>query len=435
MIAMAKKNTTQEKESIEDSLSQTFEDGGKIYQSDPTMEEFLCDAGIAKSNVRRIKDLLNKQSVTDSSMLRYLSMEDLTKIEGIGEGVAFSLAKHGIRLRHKGNPIKNMEEMEHLTKEFLYLASGSPTFDEMMTHASGNIGFRSRALVELYGEPASGKTQICINTAIMTMRPKDQGGWHRGIAYIDSEGAFDVHRFKALARYWGVPDDFINDHIMYSRVTNFDEVEIAIDRISNEIRSKNIGTVIVDSIMDPLRSSYPVGGYEMKNLQPRQKHLKRVMDKLKLIANLHNVLVLYTNHVRTNMGDKFDPTTAQGGVVLGHASDIRIYLDKPTRQEREQYFQSHDHRKLKENGIDIRRAKIMDCGFLAAETSEFLIGFFGLGEPYHWRDLLKQAIMVKEKGYICIDALGDELEPPEGENFMTPDERFKQRMQQVYGVS
>lgn len=164
-----------------------------------------------------------------------------------------------------------------------------------------------------------GKTQICLTTACMVMRPKDVGGWDQGVAYIDSEGAFEMSRFKRMARYWGVDLDTLKDKFLYARALNFDDVETALNEIAQKIEKMNIGIIIIDSIMDPLKSQYPVGGKELSNLQPRQKHLKKVLDRLKTLAELNNLVTIYTNHVRSNIGGYEGPISAQGGAVIAHA--------------------------------------------------------------------------------------------------------------------
>ena len=38
----------------------------------------------------------------------------------------------------------------------------------------------------MYAEPSRGKSQICMMAAAMCLRSKEEGGWGRGVVYIDS---------------------------------------------------------------------------------------------------------------------------------------------------------------------------------------------------------------------------------------------------------
>lgn len=254
-----------------------------------------------------------------------------------------------------------------------------------------------------------GKTQICYTGCAMVMAPKERGGWERGVAYIDTEGAFVLDRFKYLARYWGADMDKMKDKFLYSRADSMDEVEAAIDEITKVAKEKDIGIVVVDSIMDALKSQYPVGGKDLASLQPRQKHLKRVLDKLKNMATLFNVVVFYTNHVRANIGGQMGTPDlgAQGGAVMGHASDIRIKLEKATKAERKNY--NFEDKEAGRVGLKVGRATIVDCGFLPEGKGWYLIGPMGVADPDSYGKIFKQSTEYKDKGYISLDSLGKDL--------------------------
>ncbi|MHA2253952.1 MAG: hypothetical protein ACXAD7_26600, partial [Candidatus Kariarchaeaceae archaeon] len=276
-----------------------------------------------------------------------------------------------------------------------------------------------------------GKTQIAHTIAAMVMRPEEAGGWDRGVAYIDSEGAFEGIRFKYLARYWGVDEESIKEKLLYSRVDSFDDVEQALDEISNKVKEMDIGLIVLDSIMDPLKSQYPVGGQELSNLQPRQKHLKRVLDKLKALADIHNLIALYTNHVRSNIGQMGEPELgAQGGAVLGHASDIRILLERPTKAERS--MMGIDDKKAKEVGLKGGRAKIVDCGFLPESTGYYLIGPMGIADPEEWDKIIKHCKIIYESGYLSVDSKGNMLAPIDKKS-LPREELIKRFREKLYG--
>ncbi|MHA2402239.1 MAG: hypothetical protein ACXADH_04545 [Candidatus Kariarchaeaceae archaeon] len=414
----------------------TFTIDGKEYLADPDMEEFLNDAGYTgKSTRTKMFNTLKKNSVSNVTSLFTMSIKDLSDSDGISETAAKKIFVHAQRVRRKGALVVDYEGLKKRERGFRYLPTGSSSLDGMLTYSNGKIGFRSKTLIELYAPPASGKTQICYTSAAMVMRPEKLGGWGQGVAYIDSEGSFEGIRFKYLARYWGVDEKFISDHLLYSRVDSFDDVEQALTEVSDQIESKNIGIIILDSIMDPLKSQYPVGGQQLSNLQPRQKHLKKITDKLKSLADIHNLVAIYTNHVRSNIGtNPGEPEQdAQGGAVLGHASDIRIMLDRPTNKQLDEFKIKRGD--IKDLGLKPGRATIKDCGFLPENVGFFIIGPFGVGDPVEINKLEKQAEEILKKGYLCVDSKGNELPPMDDSAKMSREDQIKSFRDKLYAIN
>jgi DNA repair protein RadA len=411
----------------------TFELEGKTYLAEPTLEEFLAEAGFkSTAGQKRALKALNKAGYEDVTPILALTKKELREIDQISETNANTIFNHGLRVKFQGNLVTDFDGMVKREENFQYLPTGSSALDEMLTFSGGKVGWRSKTLIELYGKPSMGKTQICYTTSAMVMAPKERGGWNRGVAYIDTEGAFVLDRFKYLARYWGADIDRMKDKFLYARANSMDEVEAALDEISKNASEKDIGIVVVDSIMDALKSQYPVGGSELSNLQPRQKHLKRVTDKMKNIGQLHNTIVMYTNHVRAEVGQTMGEPDhgAQGGAVLGHASDIRILLDKTNKQERNKF--GVEIKDMNDYGLKIARAKIMDCGFLPESKGYFLIGPMGIADPVNYDAILKQSKDMKKKGYVSVDGQGkvlDHLDP----NAKRPMEYIAENQTKIYG--
>ncbi|MCY3411800.1 MAG: hypothetical protein INQ03_09225 [Candidatus Heimdallarchaeota archaeon] len=386
---------------------------GQEYTEDPSIETFIEEAGAGstKGAISKMKNSLAKADITEPSHLFGMFLTDIENIDGVSAAKAKMLYEHAGRLMRKGNIVMGTEQLDFREQDFRYLPTGSETLNEMLSYSDGQIGWRSRTMIELYGGASVGKTQICLTAACMAMRAEAIGGWNKGVAYIDSEGAFELRRFRRLARYWGVDIETLSDKFLYARALTFDDVEVALDNIAKKIEEKQIGIVILDSIMDPLKSQYPVGGQELSNLQPRQKHLKRVLDKLKTIAEVNNLITIYTNHIRSNIGGYEGPDSAQGGAVLAHASDIRIKLDKPNSKERGNFLPNNV-----EKGIKMGRAKIVDCGFLAETEGYYLVGPMGIADPQRYDTIALHTKQIQEKGYMCIDALGNDLDPLEDDN-------------------
>ncbi|MDH5402434.1 MAG: hypothetical protein OEZ01_06245 [Candidatus Heimdallarchaeota archaeon] len=414
-----------------------FEVDGKKYVSNPDFDTFMKDAFGGSKSYTRYVNALKKVNITTTSTLFVMFKSDLEDIEGISKSVAVKIYNHAQLVKRKGKVVLDYDGIKTREGEHVYLPTGSASLDKMMTYADSSVGWRSRTLIELYGEPSKGKTQICYTAASIMMRAKDKGGWGRGVFYIDSEGAFEGKRFESLVKYWGVDPKFLKDNFLYSRVSTFDDVEAAISEGADQIKEKNIGLIVLDSIMDPLKSQYVIGGENLNNLPARQRHLKKVVDLLKSLADIHNLIVIYTNHVRAEIGAaKGSPAVGpQGGAVLGHASDIRIRLDNATKSEREELKMDKTRwDKMKDLGIKLQRAKIVDCGFLGNNTGFFIIGPMGIGDPDRIDEIIEQTENIFNSGYMSITSTGAKIaSPKKDKNFISRDDKIQMNQKSLYG--
>ena len=66
------------------------------------------------------------------------------------------------------------------------ISTGTPALDEML-----GGGLERRAITQIYGEPASGKSTLCLMAAVASL----QAG--NSVVYIDTEG-FSVERFSQV---------------------------------------------------------------------------------------------------------------------------------------------------------------------------------------------------------------------------------------------
>lgn len=409
---------------------ETYEIDGVEYKTNPSMREFIEESGASKSKatITKIENALKAEGIEKPDQLFGIYIQEIEKYEGISEKNAVKIVEHANRLMRKGNLVLDIEAMEKREDTFRYLPTGSSHLDTMLTYSDGSLGFRSKTMTELYGGAASGKSQICYTAACMALRPKEVGGWEEGVAYLDSEGAFELRRFKRLARYWGVKDGMIEDKFLYARASTFDDVENALNEIGKRVKEMNIGVIIIDSIMDPLKTQYPVGGSELSNLQPRQKHLKRVLDKLKQLAEIYNLVTIYTNHVRSNIGGYGDAEGAQGGAVIAHASDIRIKLDKPNKEQRKSIGVENVP-----EGMKMGRAMVVDSGFVGNNTGYYLIGPMGIADPAAVKEVAAHTKLIIEKGYICVDSMGNTLKPLE-DDIVDREGKIGQFKKWLYGI-
>ena len=186
-------------------------------------------------------------------------------------------------------------------------------------------GFETQAIVEVYGEFGSGKTQIGHQLAVNTILPVEQGGFDGEIFYIDTEDTFRPERIAQMAEAVGLVPEGVLDRIHVARAYNSAHQMLLVDEIKKLSKNVDVKLIIVDSLTSHFRAEYVGRGM----LAPRQQKLNKHMKELKQLSDVHNALVLVTNQVMSRPDALWgDPTKAIGGDIVGHASTFRLYLRK-----------------------------------------------------------------------------------------------------------
>ena len=187
---------------------------------------------------------------------------------------------------------------------------------------------------------------------------------------------------------------------MVASIRTLAQLEQALKESGKIIAQNKVKLLIIDSLMDLFRAEY--GG--LGELAERQKHLNRVLHLLMRIAEAYDLAVLYTNQVMANpdpFATAMDKVQPVGGFVLGHASDIRIWLRRATSKIRNQY-----------DAQNARRALITDCGWLPQSECHFSLGPFGICNV---EDEVKHRELALEIGFDVKDTAQEETEEPQTE--------------------
>ncbi len=366
----------------------TFEFEGQTYLKNPTILELLSEAGLDDENIIRVATVFERLSISRLFHLQTITQGQMEKMLNGNKKITNDIFSHLQLIKHQGRIIKTGDELNDIEKHYNYLLTPSTSLDMMLTYSNAESGFRTQSVIEIYGPAGVGKTQWAMTQAIIAMKE-----WDCSVGYIDSEGAFEYSRFNSLGKYYDVN---VNSRIFVSNVNNFDELEHSLDKFEEIIIDKNIRILIIDSIIDPLKTQYPIAGEDLANLQPRQRHLKTVVDKLKTLAKMYNMIILYTNQIRADFEKGITP---QGGNVLSHASDIRIELKE---QEQNEQFELL--------GLKLCKATVVDCGFLPNLSGEYIVSPMGIMDPIEIKSITKHTQLINKTGYICINQDGDLIE-------------------------
>jgi len=205
------------------------------------------------------------------------------------------------------------------------LPSGAKPIDDLL-----GGGFETGTITQIYGEPSSGKTNICIQLAITTMRAGKR------VIFIDTEG-FSPERFSQIAG--GEETRELASKLYWYPVTNFDQQFAAIRDTEKLIdqADQNVGLIIMDSAT----ALYRVEREGRDGMAP-MRELASQMTALLGLARKHDVAVVITNQIYTDIENEV--LRASGGKWLEHISKAIIELQRAGPGKRIAILKKHRSR-------------------------------------------------------------------------------------------
>ncbi|XGI82910.1 DNA repair and recombination protein RadB [Halorutilales archaeon Cl-col2-1] len=190
------------------------------------------------------------------------------------------------------------------------LTTGSDSLDSLL-----GGGFRRGSVAQVYGSPGTGKTNICLQTAVETIR---SGG---SVVYIDTEG-ISIERFRQIAgeSYEETARDFI-----INEVYDFEDQDAAVKDVENV--ASEVDLVVLDSATGLYRIQDLDGGGDKGDRSPL-KRLTRQVAHLTSLARKHGVAVVVTNQIYTNIDGKEDEDeySPLGGKSIEHWTKTIVRL-------------------------------------------------------------------------------------------------------------
>ncbi|MDM7934132.1 MAG: DNA repair and recombination protein RadA [Methanothrix sp.] len=262
---------------------------------------------------------------------------ELVAVAEIGESTASRIIAAAREAAEVGG-FETGDRILERRKQVGKITTGSRGFDELL-----GGGMETQAIVELYGEFGSGKTQVAHQMAINVQLPPEMGGLNGSAIIIDTENTFRPERIAQMVR--GLPpapdgrsfepEEFLKN-ISVARAFNSNHqillAESAMDLAESMRGSERpVRLLIVDSVTAHFRAEYVGRG----TLADRQQKLNKHLHDLMRFADLNNALILVTNQVMAKPDTFFgDPTKPVGGHVLGHTATFRLYLRKSKGEKR-----------------------------------------------------------------------------------------------------
>jgi DNA repair protein RadB len=187
-------------------------------------------------------------------------------------------------------------------------------------------GWETDGLTELYGEGGSGKTLVCLETAVRVARAD------RWVFYIDTEGV-SADRLEAIA---GRSLDRVLRRMLLSTPKDLTEQSKAVATVAGLVREgrRPIGLVVLDSATYYYRLSLS-GPSEDEG----RAALVEELAELLATARLAQVPVLFTNQVWRRPSDgSLEPL---GGSFVNHAAKTILRLDRLTGARRRALLVKH----------------------------------------------------------------------------------------------
>jgi DNA repair protein RadB len=191
-------------------------------------------------------------------------------------------------------------------------AARSPTGSAPVDSLLGG-GLEPDGITQLYGEGGTGKTILCLEATVRTLRSE------RWVAYIDTEG-LSMERLQGMG---GPETPQLLRHLLLTTPRDLAEQTAAVSTACGLVRDgqRPVGLLVVDSATLHYRLSLGTDQEE-----EARRELVRELSELLATAISHSVPVLLTNQVY------YSPATGQheplGGPWVNHASKTILRFDR-----------------------------------------------------------------------------------------------------------
>jgi len=208
------------------------------------------------------------------------------------------------------------------------ISTGCDSLDDLL-----GGGLERGAITQVYGPPASGKTNVALSAAVEVAAAGDRA------LYIDTEG-LSIDRFGQIAG--ARQDDGLTDRIVVSEAHDFAEQREAVADAGEF--AENVELIVLDSA---------TGFYRLERTEAEDgeslRAVARQLTSLLALARKHDLAVVVTNQVYTDPeGDRARPL---GGHTLAHWTGIVLRLERFRGGNRRATLEKHH---AKETGESVR---------------------------------------------------------------------------------
>lgn len=178
-------------------------------------------------------------------------------------------------------------------------------------------GFPRGKIIELFGEHASGKTSMAIETMAQDMKNDPDSFWY----WYETEGSFDLEYAKQF-------DGFDEDRLIIGHIED-EGAEKGLDHLEAMLRTGQFTGIIVNSVAGLTPSAEMAEEMGKQSIALQARMMSKLMRKITGVASKNKTTMLFINQFRTNVGAMFgDPNVTTGGRALSFYSTQRIGMRK-----------------------------------------------------------------------------------------------------------
>ncbi len=266
----------------------------------------------------KIGSKLREVGYADLMTVAVTSPSELAAIAEIGEGQAAKIISGVRQMLDIG--FETADKILQRKSSALKISTGSKNLDKLL-----GGGIETQGITEVYGQFASGKSQLGFQLAVNVQLPPEKGGLGKNCLFIDTENTFSPNRIVQVAKALKFDTEKALKNIFVARAYNSEHQMLLVEKANEMIEQNNIGLIIIDSLTSHFRADFTGRG----ELAPRQQKLNKHLHLLQRLADAHNLAVYVTNQVMARPDILFgDPTAPVGGHVLAHQATYRLYFRK-----------------------------------------------------------------------------------------------------------
>ena len=181
-------------------------------------------------------------------------------------------------------------------------------------------GIESNSITEIYGEPGTGKTNLCLQAS------RECSNLNKKVAYIDSQGV-SSERFKQICS--GSDCKNVLSNILFFNPSSFKEQE---KMIKTAINLENLGLIILDTF----NSFYRLMLENDEKFADRS--LNRQITELQIASVKKNIYVIITGQVYSTENNDVRPF---GGRNVEHMVKSILKLEKIGKGKRQAIIIKH----------------------------------------------------------------------------------------------
>ncbi|XP_019306992.1 DNA repair protein RAD51 homolog 2 isoform X4 [Panthera pardus] len=241
-------------------------------------------------------DRLNRHQIVTCQDFLCLSPLELMKMTGLSyRGVHELLCMVSRACAPQMQTAYGLKMQTSASVSPVFLATTLSALDEAL-----HGGVACGSLTEITGPPGCGKTQFCMMMSILATLPTNMGGLEGGVVYIDTESAFSAERLVEIAesrfpRYFNTEEKLLltSSKVHLYRELSCDEVLQRIESLEEEIISKRVKLVIIDSVASVVRKEFDA--QLQGNMRERNKFLAREAATLKYLAEEFSIPIFFLN--------------------------------------------------------------------------------------------------------------------------------------------